>query len=213
MYLATPLQEYLQPFDILIPGDWPSQFYQRQLAYNEPPGDLGAPFKNTVATMGPLHVSLNGQENVVLKFIDFFKPFYHHLFGKQLANKPEPWRITLMLELLYGGWTLIRQPVLARLQRFKDLQVCTLLNLVDNYVPLTLSRRVAHIGSKVRTNPPLFAKFRFFFLTCSLYGRALSCHHTTSLHLKQRNLVERGVDCQSVHDGHAVGVGTTSTRG
>ena len=26
------------------------------------------------------------------------------------------------------------------------------------------TRRVAHIGSKVRTNPPSFAKFRFFFL-------------------------------------------------
>ena len=44
-----------------------------------------------------------------------------------------------MLELLYGGWTPIRQPVLAHLQRFKDLQFCTLLNLVDNYTPLTLS--------------------------------------------------------------------------
>ena len=139
VYLATPLQEYLQHFNILIPGDWPSQFYQRQFAYNEPPGDLGAPFKNTVATMGPLQCALNGQENVVLKFIDFFKPFYHHHFGKQLANKPKTWRITLMLELLYGGWTLIRQPALARLQRFKDLQFCTLLNPVDNYVPLTLS--------------------------------------------------------------------------
>ena len=31
-------------------------------------------------------------------------------------------------------------------------------------------RREAHIGSKVRTNPPSFAKFRFF--SCSLYERA-----------------------------------------
>ena len=44
-----------------------------------------------------------------------------------------------MLELHYGGWTLIRQPVLTRLQRFKDVQFVTLLKLVDNYVPLTLS--------------------------------------------------------------------------
>ena len=58
--------------------------------------------------------------------------------------------------------------------------------------------------------PPLFAKFRFF--SCSLYERALSCHHTRSLQLKQRKLVERDVDCQRVHDSRAVGVGTTSTE-
>ena len=34
---------------------------------------------------------------------------------------------------------LIRQPLLSRLQRFKGLQFSTLLNLVDNYAPLTLS--------------------------------------------------------------------------
>ena len=73
-----------------------------------------------------------------------------------------------------------------------------------------LSRRVAHIGSKVRTNPPSFAKFHFF--SCSLYERALSCHHTTSLQLKQRNLVEREVDCQRVHNSRAMGVGTTLTE-
>ena len=116
VYLTTPLQEYLQHYNVIIPGDWPSQFFQRQLAYNELPDSL---FRHTIPTMGPLHVSLNGQENVVLKFIDFFKSFYHHLFGNQLAKKPKPWRITLMLELLYGGLTLFRQPVLAPLQWFK----------------------------------------------------------------------------------------------
>ena len=44
-----------------------------------------------------------------------------------------------MQQLLYGVWMLIRQPVLARLQRFKALQFSTLLSLVDNYAPLTLS--------------------------------------------------------------------------
>ena len=71
------------------------------------------------------------------------------------------------------------------------------------------SSRVAHIGSKVRTNPPSFAKFRFFFLF-ALRARALSCHHTTSLQLKHRNLVER--DCQRVHESCALGVATTSTE-
>ena len=69
VYLATPLQQYLQNFNIIIPGDWPSQFYQRQLAYNQPDP---SPLQNTIATMGPLHVSLNAQENIVLNYITFF---------------------------------------------------------------------------------------------------------------------------------------------
>ena len=136
IYLNTPLDEYLRHFNVLIPGDWPSQFYQRQLAYN---AELHSPLRNTTPTMGPLHVSLNAQENVVRKFIIFFQRFYHRLFNKQLPLKPKPWRVTLLLELLYGGWTIIRPAVLARLRRFKDIQFLTLLNLVDHYSPLTLA--------------------------------------------------------------------------
>ena len=58
VYLATPLAEYLKNYNVLIPGDWPSQFYQRQLSYNS---DLHSPLRNTTATMGPLHISLNSQ--------------------------------------------------------------------------------------------------------------------------------------------------------
>ena len=136
IYINTPLREYLKQHILLIPGDWPSQFYQRQLAYNEP---LNSPLRNTTPTMGPLHVSLNAQENVVLKFITFFHALYLHLFKKQLAKKPKPWRITLLLELVVGAWTLLRQPVLDRLGKFKDTEFLTLLNLIDNYAPLSLS--------------------------------------------------------------------------
>ena len=68
-----------------------------------------------------------------------FQRFCHHLFNKQLPLKPKPWRVTLLLELLYGGWTIIRPAVLACLRRFKDIQLLTLLNLVDNYRPLALA--------------------------------------------------------------------------
>lgn len=137
VYLATPLAEYLTEHCIPIPGDWPSQFYQRQMSYAN--ALLTAGLQNTVASMGPLHVSLNAQENVVMKFMPFFARFYNSIFHKQLAKKPKPWRISLLLEVLYGGWTLIRQPVLQRLGRSKDLQIRTLLNLLENYTPLVLS--------------------------------------------------------------------------
>ena len=136
IYLATPLREYLKEHALIIPGDWPSQFYQRQLAYNE---FDASPLRNTTPTMGPLHVSLNAQEKVIKRFIIFFQGLYNHLFRKQLANKPKPWRITLLLKLVVGAWNLIRQPVLNRIGAFKDVQTLTLLNLLDNYAPLSLS--------------------------------------------------------------------------
>ena len=77
-------------------------------------------------------------KKMFIKFINCFSAIYRHLFNGQLAKKPKPWRITLLLELFFGGWTLIREPVLQRLQRFKDVQFLTLINLADNYVPLPL---------------------------------------------------------------------------
>ena len=49
------------------------------------------------------------------------------------------------------------------------------------------------------SNEPPFVRQVSLFFSCSLYERALSCHHTAFLQLKQRNLVERDVDCQRVH--------------
>ena len=61
--------------------------------------------------------------------------------------------------------------------------------LATNYRQARSSHRF--VGSN---EPPFVRQVSFF--TCSLYERALSCHHTASLQLKQRNLVERDLDCQ-----------------
>ena len=57
IYLGTALSDYLQKYAVLTPGDWPAQFYNRQLAYNEiyKPAML----RNIAPSMGPLHISLN----------------------------------------------------------------------------------------------------------------------------------------------------------
>ena len=39
----------------------------------------------------------------------------------------------------FGGWTLIRDIILSMFYKSKDVQFLTLLNLLDNYVPLVLS--------------------------------------------------------------------------
>jgi hypothetical protein len=56
-----------------------------------------------------------------------------HYSSRILAEKPKPCRIKFILEIIYGGWTLIRRTVKAVFSNYKDLQCGTLLNFLDNY--------------------------------------------------------------------------------
>ena len=116
------------------------QFFIRQLVYSSAP-NVPAVLKNVVLLIGLLHISLNARECVLLKYHDIFADLYAFIFGKKakLANKPKPWRISLLLEVIYGGWTLIRDIILSMFYKSKDVQFLTLLNLLDNYIPLVLS--------------------------------------------------------------------------
>lgn len=183
---STGLGNYMKKFVLVQPGDWPCQFYCRQIiyqclkkfnscnpdlantlhkhshishnhsAYSYPsstgPGDShvndSLPVNLTsqpsilsiVPTIGPLHISLNSREHIVSSFHPFFKSVYEKLFPRsKFADTPKPWRVSLILEIVYGGWTLIRQTVLTKFAKFKDLEYGTLLNLLDNYIPLVLS--------------------------------------------------------------------------
>ena len=62
-----------------------------------------------------------------------------------------------LLEVIYGGWTLVRATILPAFTNCKDIEFLTLLNLIDNYVPLVLS-----IYSAV-----------FKCSNCSLYSKSL----------------------------------------
>jgi hypothetical protein len=92
--------------------------------------------------MGPLHVSLNSRESVVLLFHDFFNSAYKHIFGakKNLANKPRPWRINLLLQLMSDGWKCAPY-VTKKLESScsRDIEYLTLKNLLDDAIPLVLS--------------------------------------------------------------------------
>ena len=135
------LGKYLSEFVCPQPGDWPAQFYMRQIQYSVPLADAPTCLGNIVPFIGPLHVQLNARECVCLLHIDFFKKAYSWIFGKRkvLATKPKAWRISLIEELVYGGWTLIREHVTVAFSKCKDLQYLTLLNLLDNHLPLVLS--------------------------------------------------------------------------
>lgn len=177
--LSTGLKQYLKRFVVLQPGDWPSQFYSRQIIYeglsvssiannqqsqkqnmnptqletehpyyvnNRPvmklPHSLPNPpcYTGIIPHIGPLHISLNSREHVFIVFKPFFRKVYAYLFPRsKLAEKPKPWRINLILEIVYGAWTIIRNSVKSTFVKCKDVQYSTLLNLLDNYLPLVLS--------------------------------------------------------------------------
>ena len=138
--LASGLEIYLDKFVAAFVGDWPMQFYVRQLVYSTSPS-TPAVLKNVIPLIGPLHISLNARECVLLIFHEIFADLYKFIFGEnaKLAKKPKPWRISLLLEIIYGGWTLIRDMVLSVFFKCKDIEYLTLINLLDSYVPLVLS--------------------------------------------------------------------------
>ena len=52
---------------------------------------------------------------------------------------PKPWRISLIRELVYGGWLFNRDAVKNKFSVCKDIEYRTLRNLLDNYLPLLLT--------------------------------------------------------------------------
>lgn len=144
LLLQSHLKEYLSKFIVLFPGDWPSQFYPRQIVYRAcSSGGEGVspnPITSLVPCMGPLHVDLNADEDIVTNFLPFLRFVYESIFpGKKLADKLKPWQTQFLLEVTYGGWTLVRNAVRTIFHQSKGLQYGTLLNLLDNYIPFALA--------------------------------------------------------------------------
>ena len=108
--LSNGLEIYLKDFVTPFMGDWPTQFFMRQLVYNLVEVSLPTICGNVVPLISPLHISLNSRECVLKFFHPIFAELYSTLFGKKakLAKKPQAWRVLLLLEVLYGGWTLVR---------------------------------------------------------------------------------------------------------
>ncbi len=90
--------------------------------------------------IGPLYVFLNSHETVFLKNYRFFDKLFHEVFGrlKVLAKKLKPYKINLILELAFQGWSQVRLIILQKFELSKDPEVQYLINLLDNIIPLVL---------------------------------------------------------------------------
>ena len=66
------------------------------------------------------------------------RSMYEHIFPEsKFPDSPNPWRISLILELVYGGRTLIRYSVISKLFKMQRSWIWN--NLVNNYIPLIFS--------------------------------------------------------------------------
>jgi hypothetical protein len=101
------LKEHLSKFVVLFPGDHTSQFYPGQIIYEtlrkyiaNITSKTSVPHEellSLVSLIGPLHIDLNADEDLVLNYHPFAKSLYESLFkqnsgteAKALEDKIHP---------------------------------------------------------------------------------------------------------------------------
>ncbi|CAB4417283.1 unnamed protein product [Rhizophagus irregularis] len=137
---------YLQNHIAPLVADWPGQLFVRKAITNLHKVDsqysIPAGINSFIPILGPLHVSLNSREHVLIVYYTFFQKLFHFVFGKRkvLAKKPKPWRINLLLDLAYiNGWCKIRDTILIKFgSTCKDIEYHMVIDLLDNIIPATL---------------------------------------------------------------------------
>ncbi len=106
------------------------------------PGNLlndSLPQNTSQLSILSLYISLNSKEYLVNSYHPFFKQFMKPLSQGANWQNPKSWRVGLILEMVYSGWTLIRRNVMTKFPRFKNVEYGTLFNLLHSYIPLVLS--------------------------------------------------------------------------
>ncbi len=136
---------YLYNYVASLVADWPGQLFVRKAITNLHKTDsqysIPAGINSFIPILGPLHVSLNSREHVLIIYYTFFQKLFHSVFGKRkvLAKKPKPWRINLLLDLAYNGWCKIRNIIITKFgNTCKDIEYCMIIDLLDNIIPTTL---------------------------------------------------------------------------
>ncbi|RIB07301.1 hypothetical protein C2G38_2214832 [Gigaspora rosea] len=103
--------------------DWPGQIFIRKALHMQTLPKFQSLFPQQIESflpiLGPLHVSLNSREQVIMVYHSFFEKLFHYVFGKNkvLALKLRPWRINLLLELMRNGWIKIKDKIIKKFGR------------------------------------------------------------------------------------------------
>ena len=137
--LSSGLNVYLSNFIAPFVGDKPMQFFLHELIYSNNPSVPSA-LKNVVPFTGPLHISLNARECVLLNLPSICRSVLLFVCKESKVGKEaKAVENIIIVRSNLWGWTLIRDMVLSVFHKCKDTEFPTLLNLLDNYTPLVLS--------------------------------------------------------------------------
>lgn len=94
------------------------------------------PLPLMIPEQGPLHASLNAQEDVIQIYHFFFYQLYRDIFATELPKKPKPFRVQLLLMSVLFGWRMIRDKVIRKFDLCKDMEYACILHILDEVVPL-----------------------------------------------------------------------------
>ena len=88
------LGSYINKFAIVSPGNWQAQFYTRKAVYatcgykaNKEQTSFSDPRQSVVPMLGPLHVALNGKEDLMQNYHNFFKYVYGTISRKTNSQR------------------------------------------------------------------------------------------------------------------------------
>ena len=135
------LKEYIKLNAIPIIADFPGQLFIRKAItmYSKNQQSGIDDIQNFIPILGPLHVSLNAREDVVLLYHRFFQKLFCTVFEKKkYPKKPKPWRINLLLQLTHDGWLEISELIIEKFGKTKDTEYRMMIDLLDNIIPATL---------------------------------------------------------------------------
>ena len=79
------------------------------------------------------------QRNCSQRVRGFLWKHLHQALSTKSPKSPRPWRISLVLQIVYSGWLFIRDAVKEKFKVCKDTEYMTLLNLLDDYIPFVLT--------------------------------------------------------------------------
>ena len=127
------LRTYLNNYAVPSPGDWPTWFYQKKIIAQQTPEHI---LVSLMPEQGPLHVSLNSQEDVISIYNFFFARVHKDIFGSVLPHRPKPFRVQMLLMAVLCGWIMIREKVLRKFCMCKDLEFVCILHILEEVIPL-----------------------------------------------------------------------------
>lgn len=153
------LVQYLNFYAVPAPGDWPTWYYQKKIIAQE--DSSNSPYLSLIPEQGPLHVSLNAQEDIIQIYHFFFYQLYKNIFATELPKKPKPFRVQLLLMSVLFGWLMIRDKVISKFDFCKDVEYACILHILDEVVRLAFFHYAAIFESG---NLQMYLETMFRFL-------------------------------------------------